>query len=376
MAGPRAMISCCKLVDALRVRGWTTASGVPCSTFEGPIAHLAEQDAYEASANEGLAFSSAAGAALAGQRQVVVLQNSGLGNLINPLTSLAMPYEIPVLVLMSLRGWPDPATDEPQHRAMGARSRGLLDGLGVRNMLVEQHGWLSALDAATAEVNRGRSAFLLFPRKSIDRHPYPPRLETTSQLPSSADVAEVVAAYSKPSTVVFATTGNLSRYLFASGDRPANFYMQGSMGHVASLALGFCRAQPSAEVLVLDGDGAALMHLGVMSTIGAAAPPGLVHVIVDNKSYATTGGQQATSRRTALAGVAKACGYATACFVESREGLEDALTAARMTPGPHCVVVSSRITHDVTPPRASSGLELREVARRLTHSVPVAAQAQ
>lgn len=363
------MISCCALVEALRVRGWSTASGVPCSTFDGPIEHLSELDAYEASANEGLAFSSAVGAALTGERQAVILQNSGLGNLINPLTSLAMPYQVPVLVLMSMRGWPDPATDEPQHAAMGARSRGLLDLLGVRNILVEEHELASAFDVAAEEVERGRSAFLMFPRKSIDRHPGLPRFETISPFPSSADVAEVIVANSDRSTVIFATTGNMSRYLFAVGDRPSNFYMQGSMGHVASLALGFCRAQPSAQVLVLDGDGASLMHLGVMSTIGAAAPSGLVHVIVDNGSYATTGGQRTSSRRTALAGVAKACGYATAHVVDSREGLADALTAGRTRPGPHCVIVSSGVTHDVTPPRASSSLELHDVARRLTRRV-------
>jgi phosphonopyruvate decarboxylase len=188
------MISCCELVDALRVRGWATASGVPCSTFEGPINHLTELDSYEASANEGLAFSSAVGAALAGRRQVVILQNSGLGNLINPLTSLAMPYGIPVLALMSLRGWPDPATDEPQHNVMGARSLTLLDQLGIRNWVVEEPGWWSALDAAADEINGGRSAFLLFPRKSIGRHPILPTFEKTSELPSSADVAGVIAA--------------------------------------------------------------------------------------------------------------------------------------------------------------------------------------
>jgi phosphonopyruvate decarboxylase len=370
VAGAGAVIGCCDFVTALGARGWGDAAGVPCSTFDGPIAHLGDAGRYEASANEGTALASAVGAALAGQRRVVLLQNSGLGNLINPLASLAIPYAVPVLAFMSLRGWPDPTADEPQHEEMGRSGAQVLTTLGVWHSVLngDDADLQSVLDRAEREIARGRPAFVLVPRGKLGRHPGSVPALGSPELPRSADVVAAVSRWVRQDDLVISTTGYISRELFAAAHRPRNFYMQGSMGHAAAIALGYCTARPDADVVVLDGDGALLMHLGVLSTIGAAAPRGLTHVVVDNGGYASTGGQPASTQRTDLASVALACGYRTAVTVGSDSGLPRVLQALRGLDGPHCVVVRARSGVDAPPPRPSTALRLTEVATRIMDS--------
>jgi phosphonopyruvate decarboxylase len=349
---------------------WDDAAGVPCSTFDGPIAHLGGAGRYEASANEGTALAGAVGAALAGRRRAVLLQNSGLGNLINPLASLAVPYAVPVLAFMSLRGWPDPSTDEPQHEAMGRSGAQVLTALGVWHAVLDGGAadLENLLDQAEREITEGRPAFVLVPRGRLGRHPGSVTALGSPALPCSAEVVAAVRRWVREDDLVISTTGYLSRELFAAADRPRNFYMQGSMGHAAAIALGYCTARPDANVVVLDGDGALLMHLGVLSTIGAAAPRGLTHVVVDNGGYASTGGQPASTQRTDLASVALACGYRTAVTVGSDSGLPRVLQALRGLDGPHCVVVRARSGVDAPPPRPSTALRLTEVATRIMDS--------
>jgi phosphonopyruvate decarboxylase len=137
------------------------------------------------------------------------------------------------------------------------------------------------------------------------------------------------------------------------------------MGHAAAIGLGYATARPAEHVVVLDGDGALLMHLGVLSTIGALAPSRFVHVVVDNGCYASTGGQATTASRTDFAGLARACGYRTAETVASIEALVRALDSARAAAGPHLVAVSAGSTMDSPPPRASAAMSLVDVAARL-----------
>lgn len=362
------MIGCCDFVEALAARGWDDAAGVPCGTFDGPIAHLGGLRRYEASANEGTALASAAGAALAGRRRAVLLQNSGLGNLINPLASLAVPYALPVLAFMSLRGWPDPAADEPQHEVMGRSGAQVLTALGIWHALLDggRTALDGVLDAAERELAVGRPAFVLVPPGTLGRHPGHAPAPDSPRLPSSSEIAETISRHVGDDSLVVSTTGYLSRHLFAAGDRPLNFYMQGSMGHAAALALGYCTADPDANVVVLDGDGAVLMHLGVLSTIGAAAPSGLTHIVVDNGGYASTGGQPASTRHTDLTAVALACGYRSAVSAASTSELSAILHTLKGVDGPHFVLVEARTTADPPPPRPSAALRLPDAAARIT----------
>ncbi|QNE35613.1 thiamine pyrophosphate-dependent enzyme [Leifsonia shinshuensis] len=360
------MIECCRFVDALADRGWAHAGGVPCSTFGGPIGHLTAEGRYRPAANEGLALSDAAGAWLGGRRQAVFLQNSGFGNLLNPLTSLSQPYGIPVLAFMSMRGWPDPAADEPQHAIMGSTLESLLAELGVWAAPLTDADPESVLDRAADIVDSGRPAFVLVPFRSIGAHPRTERGHSNApSLPDTAEVAQAISRACDADWTVFATTGYASRFLHAAGDRPANFYMQGSMGHVSSLALGYATAQPERPVVVIDGDGAALMQLGAFSTIGAARPRNLLHVVIDNGGYESTGGQASSAPSTDFVAIARACGYASAWVVESITDLDYCLVRPFDGPGPRLIVVRAGPVRGEIPHRAGASLGLADVAARV-----------
>ncbi len=345
-------------------------AGVPCSGLAGPVALLTSHGRYVAAANEGAALAMAAGAAAAGRRSAVMSQNSGLGNLINPLTSLAMPYGIPVLCLISMRGWPDPAADEPQHSVMGPASAGLIAVLGLAAWTLGRDAspqdFHEALDGAAGELDRGRPAFLLMgkgfvgPAGHLPAPPAPP-------VPSAAPMArpDVLKAISPllAGLPVVATTGYTARELFAIADADEVFYMQGSMGHAPAFALGLALRRPG-PVVVLDGDGALLMHLGTTSTIGAAAPVDVVHVVFDNGCYESTGAQLTTSSSTALEQVALACGYRTACRAADVGDVVAAMTAALGARGPHMVVVPTGVAPGPAPLRATSELPANQIFRR------------
>lgn len=361
------MISAEDLCGELEQRGFTVASGVPCSHFGGPIELLSRTPGrYVPAANEGVALSVAAGFALAGRRAYVMLQNSGLGNLVNPLTSLIMMYDIPVLSFVSLRGYPDPVDDEPQHEVMGRVSHSLLDMLGLPNWTLRAHDGVPELRAlltsADRELNAGRAPFILVERGAVGKVA-PEDSGATTDGVASSEVARIVVDLCADHPVI-ATTGYTSRELFAVGDRPQNFYMQGSMGHASSLALGVAMSAPDRPVIVLDGDGAALMHLGAFSVIGHEAPGNLVHVVLDNGRHESTGGQCTTSNTTSFVEVAKAAGYRSTTQCQTREEVTEALSRALRGSGPHMCVVRTRPRTGTIPPRATNALAAREIRER------------
>ncbi|WP_058041005.1 phosphonopyruvate decarboxylase [Streptomyces roseifaciens] len=366
------MITAEQFVDQLQAVGLGHATGVPCSYFNGPIVEMTRRGRYVPAVNEGAALALAAGSVVAGRRTVVMLQNSGYGNLVNPLTSLLMPYRIPVLVFMSLRGWPDPAGDEPQHAVMGSTVHDQLKALGVEY-------WTLSPDAvslddvllpAMEELARGGPAFILVPKGTVGgadpaHCPLAPR--ETSRLTRRQAVTGTAEAL--PDAFYVSTTGYASRELFAAHDTPRNFYMQGSMGHALVFALGITRAVTDRPVVVLDGDGALLMHLGSMATAGAVQAANLVHVVLDNGVYESTGGQDAGSDAVSFCDIARATGYRTAQSCSSPEDLAQALKSVRDAPGPHFLVARTAAVADSVPPRATSALTAERIHARFSGEI-------
>lgn len=364
-------VSSRRFIDAMTERGFGPWLGVPCSFLRPFIDRVIDSDALEyiAATNEGEALAIAAGAQLAGRRPVVMLQNSGLGNLVNPLASLTNPFRIPVLLIVTLRG--DPALrDEPQHEVMGRATRAMLDLLDVEN------DWFpatdadieTAIDAAHARMRETGLPFAFILRKNVvddyearpagapathtrgSLHPAVANGEKLSRRESIALIADAAPE----STVIVATTGKTARELFEHRDRARNFYVVGSMGCASSIGFGIARSQ-TAPVLVIDGDGAALMRLEAMATIGNAAPPSFVHVILDNQSYDSTGGQATIAAGVNFPEIAIACGYRSACSLEGAGPLRQALERARSTPGPHLI-------HAPIRPGSAAGLGRPDVA--------------
>ncbi|MGC9665984.1 phosphonopyruvate decarboxylase [Planosporangium sp. 12N6] len=363
-------VSARELLHGLAQLGSRLVTGVPCSFFGGPIRLLeAGYDGltYVPAVNEGSALAIAAGSHLAGDRAVVLSQNSGFGNLINPLTSLVLPYRIPALVLMSLRGWPAAGPGEQQHHWMGKVSHAWLDALEIPHWTLGQQPFAEVLTEIDGALAARRAAFLLVPKGTIgDAAGCPAPAGRTGGPDRAQLVAAVLAEIGD--AFLLSTTGYLSREVFNQRDRDRNFYMQGSMGHVTSVALGAALARPRHRFVVLDGDGAALMHLGALATVGHYLPDNLVHVVFDNGSYESTGTQATAAGGTRFADVARACGYRLALRVESVEGLREVLRQAMGATGPVFVEVTG-VAGAAAGGRASEKVAPDEIADRFRDGI-------
>ena len=379
------MIEAKAFLEPARELGFDTWAGVPCSYLKPFINYIIDADglAYVSSANEGDAVATATGAALAGRRAVAMMQNSGLGNAVSPLTSLNWVFRVPVLVIVTLRGDPEHG-DEPQHELMGAITTRLLDTMGLPWAWFPRHeaDIAPCLETAVAAMDTTGLPYALVMRKgsvaphaltSPPRAPRPPgtcdEAPATAERPRRAEALEAVVAATDPEeTVVLGTTGYTGRELYAIADRPNQLYVVGSMGCASSLGLGLSLAVPDRRVVVLDGDGAALMRMGNLATVGAYAGDGFRHVILDNGMHESTGGQATVSGGVRFARVAAACGYASAVAAANVEAIGPALA-----PG-----AGPRLLHLKTAPGVPEGLPRpsvrpTEVKRRLMGHLGVSA---
>jgi len=177
-------------------------------------------------------------------------------------------------------------------------------------------------------------------------------------------LTQVLACTTDAATVVLASTGFCGRELFALQDRPSHFYMVGSMGCVSAIALGLALSRPDLRVVALDGDGAALMRMGTFATIGAYAPPNLWHLLLDNAVHDSTGGQSTVSRRLSFAGIAAACGYASALQTAELGTIAAWLEAGPLT-GPRFACLLTRPGSPADLPRPTLGpVAVKERLRR------------
>jgi phosphonopyruvate decarboxylase len=365
------MTQAAELCSLLQNRDYTFYAAVPCSAFNGTINHILGSAKLELvmAANEGAALGIAVGAWLSGHKPVVMLQNSGVGNLLNPLTSLAIPCHIPLLLLISGRGYPDGSWDEPQHRVIGANLRGLLDQLDIpRFDLSSDPGEAAAIiDQADELLATGRRCVaIIVPNGCLTGGPPPPRWERTFPLTRDDAISIIfdhVDARHPGDAAVISTTGKISRAVFTNHDRAGNFYMQGAMGHARAIALGIARSDPARRVVLLDGDGATLMHMGSLSTVGHHLPPSLLDIVLDNEAHGSTGNQYTTSATTDLAAVAKACNYRGTWYCTTEDELRSALSAALDSNGPNLILVKINRDEPAHLPRVTSAHTPDDMAR-------------
>jgi len=339
-------------LDPGRAAGFDFYSGVPCS-FLTPIINQAIGDTaltYVAAASEGEAVAIASGAWLAGRRAVVMCQNSGLGNAVNPLTSLNFPFRIPILLIVTWRGGPG-IQDEPQHELMGAITPGLLDIMRIphRRFPTSEEDVGATFAQALAAMEADQLPFALIMEKGDVRDDglgeiaYPARaagakedLRTGERQPARMETMERLLAVIPDAAAIVATTGKCGRELFTIADREQHLYQVGSMGCAASMGLGVA-VNVARPVVVLDGDGAALMKMGTMATIGSYGPKNLIHIVLDNGTYDSTGGQPTVSPSVDFAAAALACGYARGVTCDDLDRFERACGTALGQPGPHLI---------------------------------------
>ena len=336
------MIEADAFLERLRGAGFGLVSGVPCSYLTPLINAAIDSTAlrYVNAANEGDAVAVAAGAELGGRRAVVMFQNSGLGNAVNPLTSLAIPYAIPMLLIVTWRGQPGGPRDEPQHELMGAITPRLLELMGIpwEPFPATEETIEEPLDRALQHFEAVGTpyAFVLphgtVAKRRLQAAPRQPAARTrciagvANSSPHDPDqVLRAVQSAAGPGDLIVSTTGYTSRALYALGDRDNQFYVVGSMGCASCVALGLALARPERRVLLVDGDGAALMRPSAMALLGSEQPANLVHLLLDNGVHDSTGAQATLSSSVDFRKIAEGCRYPSIRSLASLTDLDSAL---------------------------------------------------
>lgn len=330
-------------------------TGVPDSQLKALCDCLMEKygisDRHIIAANEGNAVGLAAGHYLAtGQLPTVYMQNSGEGNAMNPLVSLCAKsvYAIPMLLIIGYRGEPG-VKDEPQHVFQGEISLAFLDLIDIPYFILDKESKTEDLDLALKSFQEsfqeGRQAAIVVKKGALVKEKAFPYANSYSF--KREEAIKLIAEYSGDSPIV-STTGKISRELYeireARGEgHNLDFLTVGSMGHASSIALGIALEKKDKRVFCLDGDGAALMHMGAMATIASCRPKNFVHILFNNEAHETVGGQPTVSKMIDFSQIVKAVGYKKFLSVLDEKALEKALQESKETEGPVFIEVCCSI---------------------------------
>jgi phosphonopyruvate decarboxylase len=340
------MIQSDHFVKILAKRGISFFAGVPDSLLKDFCAYVTDhvdQSCHVITANEGNAVALCAGHYLGtGRAGLVYLQNSGLGNTVNPLLSLNDPevYGLPVLLMIGWRGEPC-VKDEPQHIKQGRITPALLDAMEIPWQVIDSKSEdiEAIVDTAMKHMqDRSGPAALLICKGAFA--PYALQRKERTHYPLAREQAiQRLIQQLGPADVVIATTGMTARELYelrmSRGDGIGNdFLTVGSMGHVASIALGLARCQPGRRVVCLDGDGSVLMHMGSLAIVGQSQQENLIHVVLNNGAHDSVGGQPTCAFAINLAGVALACGYNNVLLASEPEEIDRAFATLLENKGP------------------------------------------
>lgn len=327
-------------LECIRKAGIEFFTGVPDSFLRPFCDTLMEQNGnsciHQVAPNEGNALALAAGHYLAtGKPACVYLQNSGIGNLYNPFCSLLHRevYQIPALLVIGWRGQPG-LPDEPQHRFQGRATEPVLTSMEIPFVVLkkdmQEQDFSSAFFLLCQALAQGNTVAVLVEKGAFApcsawhyANPYPLNREEA--------IADILAHFRTQRDAFFvSSTGKISRELFEIRERNGethdhDFLTVGSMGHTSSIALQIALEQPHRPVICLDGDGAALMHMGAMAMIGAAAPGNLIHVVLDNGAHETVGGMPTVSPNIDFGMIARGCGYGRVLEALDSSELRDSL---------------------------------------------------
>ena len=337
------MMDAAMLLEACRDAGIDFFTGVPDSQLKGLCDTLYARFGvagaeHIVAANEGNAIGLCAGHYLAtGRPALCYMQNSGLGNAVNPLASLmdGKVYGLPCLLVIGWRGEPG-VHDEPQHVKQGEITLGQLELMEIPYFILDKDMDEAAFRAQFArlveEMAQGRVAAMVVRKGALTCSAKPDYSNGRAMTRETA--AEVIVREAGARDVFVSTTGKLSRELFEIRERlgqghEKDFLTVGSMGHASSIALAIALAKPDRRVWCLDGDGAALMHLGAMHVIGRRRPANLLHVVINNAAHETVGGMPVCEGALDVSAAAKAAGYPAVYRADSPEGLAETLRAAQ-----------------------------------------------
>lgn len=326
----------------LEIIGADFYTGVPDSQLKALCDYLMntygiDKKHHIIAANEGNCAALAAGYHLAtGKVPVVYIQNSGEGNIINPVASLLNEkvYAIPMIFVIGWRGEPG-IHDEPQHIYQGEVTIKLMNDMGIETFVIGKDTTVQEVSEVMNEyrkiLSQGKDVAFVVRKGALE---YPEKVEySNSNTMLREEIIRHIVKFSGEDPIV-STTGKASRELFET--RVANgqshkydFLTVGSMGHSSSIALGVALNKPNTKIWCVDGDGAVLMHMGSMAVIGANSPKNLLHIVINNGAHETVGGMPTVASKLNLVEIAKACGYTNAVCVDNFTDLDKELKAAK-----------------------------------------------
>ncbi len=318
----------------LKGLGIDTLIGVPDSTLKQFCDYINTDGKKEfhhyVPENEGAAIGLATGVYLATKKPACVyMQNSGLGNTVNPITSLMNRevYDIPLLMLVGWRGEPG-LHDEPQHKFMGKITTGLLDVLEIPYSVIGSDTTEAQLDeiltAAAAVLGENRQYAIVIRKNTFDARSGE-GYHNENTLCREWTIGRILQNL-KPNDAVVSTTGKISREVYEQSDKllgqhAQEFLTVGGMGHASMIALGMAQNMPEKRVFCIDGDGAVLMHLGSLPFIGKQHPENLIHICLNNEAHESVGGMPTGAVGQSYAKIAESCGYEHVYLIETEEDL-------------------------------------------------------
>lgn len=298
-------------------------------------------------ANEGNACAIAAGYHLStGKVPVVYMQNSGEGNVINPCASLLNPkvYAIPVIFIIGWRGEPG-VHDEPQHIYQGEVTLRLLDDMSIKHFVISkdttEQEVIDVMKTFRESLNDGEDVAFVIRKGALS---YDVKVNYSNEYTMTREeIIRHIIAVSEDDPII-STTGKTSRELFElRSSHERDFLTVGSMGHASSIALGVALNEPERKVWCIDGDGAALMHMGSLAVNGSINPPNMIHIVVNNSAHESVGGLPTCAGRINLADIVRSCGYVHVFSVSEYDELDEALRFAKSSDGLTFIEAKSRI---------------------------------
>lgn len=342
------MINPRDLLDFLKYQGIDFFTGVPDSLLQAFCSCLLNNtvlgENHFIAPNEGLAVSLASGHFLAtGNIPLVYLQNSGIGNIINPVASLTCKeiYGIPILYIIGWRGKPG-QKDEPQHYKQGQITQDLLELVGIKSFVIEKNNSMSDLtrlfnDNFQEIIASKRSIALIIEKGTFSDYTVA-KLENNSKIGREQAVRFILETLSD-NDIVVSTTGKISREVydyreFNNQNHYRDFLTVGSMGHASMIALGIAISKPNQNVYCLDGDGAAIMHMGSLALIGSTKARNYIHIVLNNSAYESVGGQPTIANHLNFREIARSCGYKATFTIKNFEDLDNLINNLRNITGP------------------------------------------
>ncbi len=332
-------------LDTLFDEGVSFFAGVPDSLlkdFCACVTASVKKEDHVITSNEGAAIGLAIGRHIgSGELPMVYLQNSGLGNIVNPLLSLASPqvYGIPMLILLGWRGEPG-VKDEPQHVHQGSAMIDMLDSMNVPSIILSNDFEEASKQTKNAarQSKKLSAPIALIARKGIFKDYEIDKVKSNMEMKREDAIIEAINSI-EPNAAVISTTGMASRELFEyralkEMGHSRDFLTVGGMGHANQIGLGLASSQPNRPVYCFDGDGAALMHMGSLAIIGQSRRDNFIHILINNGVHGSVGGQPTVGFEIDFCKIAEACGYSYTAKIKKRNKIKEAIEKSRQIKGP------------------------------------------